>query len=144
MNVLFGGITVALFVLSLLQSYYRQMKIKGIKIGWYMNHSKMQNMAATDKGQYLTRYVGSRPTNSLRLTAKPMIKVVKTETLVKYTCRDCEFCLKGNAAFYSCLNTEEGILGMKETHPLYPVCPLFARKNKSDTKSTGLDAILAA
>jgi hypothetical protein len=38
MNVLFVGITVALFVLSLLQSYYRQMKIKGIKINWRLNH----------------------------------------------------------------------------------------------------------
>ena len=144
MNALFVGITVALFVLSLLQSYYRQMKIKGIKIGWYMNHSKMQNMAATDKGQYLTRYVGSRPTNSLRLTAKPMIKVVKTETLVKYTCRDCEFCLKGNGAFYSCLKTEEGIMGIKETHPLYPVCTLFARKKISGIENTKVRVILAA
>ena len=57
MNVLFVGITVALFVLSLLQSYYRQMKRKGIKIKWYLNHFKTPNMAATDKGWHLVRYV---------------------------------------------------------------------------------------
>jgi len=73
-----------------------------------------------------------------------MIKVVKTETPVKYTCRDCEFCLKGDAAFYRCLKTEAGILGMKETHPLYPVCSLFARKNISGIKNTKVRVILAA
>ena len=80
----------------------------------------------------------------LMVDCEPMMKAVRRLTLVKYTCRDCDFCLKGNGAFYSCLKTEEGIMGIKETHPLYPVCPLFARKNKSDTESTGRHVILAA
>ena len=64
--------------------------------------------------------------------------------MVKYTCKDCEFCLKGNAAFYRCLKTEEGIKGMKETSPLYPVCTLFARRNISGFESTKVRVILAA
>jgi hypothetical protein len=64
--------------------------------------------------------------------------------LANYACRDCEFCLKGNAAFYRCLKTEEGIMGMKETHPLYPVCKLFARKTTSNFESARFRVILAA
>jgi hypothetical protein len=80
----------------------------------------------------------------LMVDCEPTMKAVRKLTLVKYTCKDCEFCLKGNGAFYSCLKTEEGIMGIKETHPLYPVCTLFACKNISDLKSTGFCVTLAA
>ena len=64
--------------------------------------------------------------------------------MAKYSCKDCEFCLRGNAAFYRCLKTEEGITGMKETHPLYTVCTLFVCKSMSDLESIELEVILAA
>jgi len=64
--------------------------------------------------------------------------------LVNYTCKDCNFCLRENAAFYRCLKTEESIVGLKETHPLFPACKLFACKHISDLESIERAVILAA
>lgn len=53
-------------------------------------------------------------------------------TLVKYSCQDCEFMLKDKLQIYKCLKPESGDMGFKETHPLWPVCAKFSRKNISD------------
>ena len=74
MNVLFVGIAVALFALALLQSYYRRMKINGVKIRWPRNHSKTPNMATKDKGWRLVQCMRSSPMKNSRLTEKPVLK----------------------------------------------------------------------